>query len=303
LVGYVTGATSGYDSAFDGDSFDGNPYIDFYSVNEDRNLVIQGRPVPFDTNDKVPMGYKTTIDGTFAISIDQVDGVLVSQDVYIEDKVTHDIHNLKKGSYSFTTVKGTFNDRFVLRYTDNTVVVVPPVVVQPPVVIEPPVVTVPPVIVEPPVVIEPPVVVQPPVVIEPPVAIEPPVVVQPPVVVEPPVAIEPPVVVGPPVVVSPPIVIPPIVSLDPTLENPSFTKTEKPLVVSVKNHQIKINSFNETMTAVMVYDLKGSLLYENDHVNSNEFIIQHLNSGDQFLIVITQLTNGKWISKEIIFQN
>jgi hypothetical protein len=295
LVGYVTGATSGYDSAFDGDSFDGNPYIDFYSVNEDRNLVIQGRPVPFDTNDKVPMGYKTTIDGTFAISIDQVDGVLASQDVYIEDKVTHDIHNLKKGSYSFTTAKGTFNDRFVLRYTDNAVVVVPPVVVQPPVVIEPPVVTVPPVIVEPPVVIEPPVVVQPPVVIEPPV------VVQPPVVVEPPVAIEPPVVVQPPVVVSPPVVIPPIVSLDPTLENPSFTKTEKPLVVSVKNHQIKINSFNETMTAVMVYDLKGSLLYENDHVNSNEFIIQHLNSGDQFLIVITQLTNGKWISKEIIF--
>jgi hypothetical protein len=29
-------------------------------------------------------------------------------------------HNLKQVPYSFTTEKGTFNDRFVLRYTDKT---------------------------------------------------------------------------------------------------------------------------------------------------------------------------------------
>jgi hypothetical protein len=224
LVGYVTGATIGFDSAFDGDSFDGNTYIDFYSVNEDRNLVIQGRALPFDLNDKVPLGYKTTIEGTFAINIDYADGVLATQAIFVEDRVTHVIHNLKNGPYAFATLKGTFNDRFVLRYTDNTVAVVPPAVV-----------------------------------------------------------------------------IPPIIALDPTLENASFTKTGNALVVSVKNHQIKINAFEETMAKVLVYDLRGRLLYENNGVHSNELTLRSLVSGDQFLIVVTQLTNGKWVTKEIIF--
>jgi uncharacterized protein YjdB len=372
LVGYVSGATLGLDKAFDGVSFDGNDYIDFYSVNENMNLVIQGRPVPFVNTDKVPLGYKTNVDGNFTISIDQVDGVLVNQDVYIEDTESHLIQNLKQGTYTFTTLKGTFNNRFILRYTDNIVVVVPPVVVDPPVVVVPPVVVDPPVVVVPPVVVDPPVVVVPPVVVDPPVVVVPPVVVDPPVVVVPPVVVDPPVVVVPPVVVDPPVVVVPPVVVDPpvvvvppvvvdppvvvvppvvvdppivvvppvvidppvvvvppvvvdppvvvvppvvvdppivvdpsspNLENPSFTKVEKALVVSVKDHQIKINTFEMTMAKVMVYDLRGRLLYQNNAVNSNEFIIPDLNASDQFLIVMTQLIEGKWVTKEIIYKN
>jgi hypothetical protein len=40
--------------------------------------------------------------------------------MYIIDKLNNKVHNLKQSSYSFTTEKGTFNDRFVLRYTDKT---------------------------------------------------------------------------------------------------------------------------------------------------------------------------------------
>ena len=148
LVGYATGATNGIDNAYDGATSDSNKYIDFYSINGNANYIIQGRAVPFDKTDKVPLGYKSTIEGTFVISIDKVDGVLATQTVFVEDKVTNTIHNLKDGSYSFTTLKGIFNDRFVLRYTDNTPVVVtsslvvvdPPVVVTPPVVVDPPIV-------------------------------------------------------------------------------------------------------------------------------------------------------------------
>ena len=99
------------------------------------------------------------------------------------------------------------------------------------------------------------------------------------------------------------IVIPPVSGLDPTLENPSFDKKGKSVIVSVKDRQIKVNSFDETIASLMVYDLRGRLLYENDNVNKNEFVLQDLNSSDQFLIVITQLTNGKWVTKEIIFKN
>jgi hypothetical protein len=40
--------------------------------------------------------------------------------VFIEDKLTNTIFDLKSGNYTFNTVAGTFNDRFVLRYTDKT---------------------------------------------------------------------------------------------------------------------------------------------------------------------------------------
>ncbi|TRX06393.1 T9SS sorting signal type C domain-containing protein [Flavobacterium gawalongense] len=119
LVGYVTNATNEYDNAFDGESFDGNQFVDFYSVNEDKNLTIQGRALPFKENDEVPLGYSSTINGTFSIAIDQVDGVLSSQNVFIEDKLTNVIHDLKESSYSFVTEAGIFNNRFVLRYTNT----------------------------------------------------------------------------------------------------------------------------------------------------------------------------------------
>ncbi|RDI56644.1 T9SS sorting signal type C domain-containing protein [Flavobacterium glaciei] len=120
LVGYVTNATNGFDKAYDGQSFDGNEFIDFYSINDDKNLTIQGRALPFDKNDEVALGYSSTIEGAFSISIDQVDGILISEDVFIEDKMTNAIKNLKEGAYNFSTKAGSFNDRFVLRYKDKT---------------------------------------------------------------------------------------------------------------------------------------------------------------------------------------
>jgi hypothetical protein len=120
LIGYVTDATNDFDSCFDGESFDGNEFVDFYSLNQDKNLVIQGRALPFDATDEVPLGFRTTINGAFTINIDQVDGLLTNQAVFIEDKLTNTVFNLKSGNYTFNTVAGTFNDRFVLRYKDNS---------------------------------------------------------------------------------------------------------------------------------------------------------------------------------------
>ena len=120
LIGYVTDATNDYDSSFDGESFDGNQFIDFYSINQEKNLTIQGRALPFDENDEVSLGYRTTINGEFSINIDEIDGLLATQPVFIEDKLTNTVFALKSGNYTFTTTAGTFDDRFVLRYTNKT---------------------------------------------------------------------------------------------------------------------------------------------------------------------------------------
>jgi hypothetical protein len=120
LVGYITDATNEYDPRFDGESFDGNKFIDFYSLNKEKKLVIQGRALPFDEIDEVPLGFKTVIHGTFTINIDQADGVLTNQAVFIEDKLTHTIADLRSAPFTFNTTAGTFNNRFVLRYINNT---------------------------------------------------------------------------------------------------------------------------------------------------------------------------------------
>ncbi|WP_264531642.1 T9SS sorting signal type C domain-containing protein [Flavobacterium sp. N502540] len=120
LVGYVEGATNEYDSNYDGISFNANPYLDFYSVANGNNYVIQGRALPFVDTDLVPLGYRTTIAGDFTISIDEVDDNMSEQAIYIEDKTTGEIHNLKQSNYTFTTEVGTFLDRLVLRYTRKT---------------------------------------------------------------------------------------------------------------------------------------------------------------------------------------
>lgn len=120
LIGYITGATNTWDDNYDGASFNGNEYVDFYSINETKKLTIQGRALPFNDADQIPLGYKSTIAGEFSISIDHVDGLFNDQPVYLEDKSTGLVHNLKESNYTFTTEIGSFIDRFVLRFTNKT---------------------------------------------------------------------------------------------------------------------------------------------------------------------------------------
>ncbi|BDU23966.1 T9SS sorting signal type C domain-containing protein [Flavobacterium sp. GSB-24] len=120
LVGYVQGATNTIDVNYDAVTMGANAYIDFYSISESKKLTIQGRALPFDTSDLVPLGYKALIEGDFTIAIDHADGFFDTQAVYLEDKTTGKITDLRKENYTFKTAIGTFTDRFVLRYTSKT---------------------------------------------------------------------------------------------------------------------------------------------------------------------------------------
>lgn len=115
MVGYIENATDDLDWGYDGETFSTNS-VSFYSVLDDNLLAIQGRALPFEATDEVPLGYKATLAGTYTISIAHVDGLLEEQDVYLEDTVLHIVHDLKASDYTFTTLAGTFNERFVLRY-------------------------------------------------------------------------------------------------------------------------------------------------------------------------------------------
>ncbi|WP_339887323.1 GEVED domain-containing protein [uncultured Flavobacterium sp.] len=120
LIGYVPDATLAKDRMFDAlieaDAFK------LYTLINTQKQTIQGRPVPFDTNDQVPVGMFVETAGNYTVAIASVDGLFsdVSQHIYLEDKVLNVIHDLRQAPYIFATVVGEFNDRFVLRYTNTT---------------------------------------------------------------------------------------------------------------------------------------------------------------------------------------
>lgn len=115
LVGYVTDATDGFDNRFDGETFGGNQ-VTFYTMLDTKALVIQGRALPFLDSDTVPLGYKSTITENISIGIDHFDGLFDNQNIYLEDTDLNIVHDLKDSDYTFATVPGTFNTRFILRY-------------------------------------------------------------------------------------------------------------------------------------------------------------------------------------------
>jgi hypothetical protein len=338
LVGYVTGATNGFDKLYDGTTIDSNPYIDFYSINGGKNLTIQGRALPFVITDEVPLGYKANIAGAFNISIDHVDGIFLTQDIFLKDLTTGGIHNLKNGAYSFTTEIGRFNDRFLLLYVDSTP---SPAVLEEPIasedtepILTDPVVAVPeapvpdavvpdvidPIVVVPevpaPIVTEPevidPILVIPeipvPIVTEPevidPIVIIPEVPV--PIVTEPEVIDA--IVVIPEVsvpIVTEPEVIDPIVVV-PEVPAPIVTNVKqnggkgKAVFVSVNNNQVTINSTEEAITDIFVYTMGQMQLFVGKNINTNEFVIPSLGVVNQVLIIKTQLKNGKWSTNKIV---
>lgn len=207
LLGYISGATNGYEGVFDGESYDGNGFVDFYTINEDKNLTIQGRALPFNENDVVPIGFRSTIEGLFTINIDEVDGLFTSQGFFLEDKKTNSIKNLKEGGYTFATGSGTFNDRFVLRF----------------------------------------------------------------------------------------------INASKTLGTGTFELNDNAVVIAKDKNELKIKSQQENIKRITVFDLLGRKVFDKDSINNNEFCTSNIDLNNQTVVVKVTLTNGKVISKKVIY--
>jgi hypothetical protein len=120
LIGYLTGATDGYDTLYDGKPMAAGNVLSMYSLIGTEAYSIQGKALPFAVADVVPLGYKTTVAGSYTIAIENFDGLFENQNVYLVDKLLNVTQNLKAGVYTFTTASGTFDNRFEIRYNDGT---------------------------------------------------------------------------------------------------------------------------------------------------------------------------------------
>ncbi len=116
LVGYMDGATQGVDAGIDGAYINDSPVALTSAINGEE-YTIQGRSLPFDPSDVVPLNFKTDVAGDYTIAIDHTDGLFANgQEVYLVDSATGAETNLKTDAYTFTTNSGTANSRFSLKY-------------------------------------------------------------------------------------------------------------------------------------------------------------------------------------------
>jgi len=127
LIGYVEGASQGRDNAFDAGALVGTT-MSIYSLNETEKLCIQGRSLPFDQQDVVPLAVTVANQGRYQIAIGAVDGLFenVQQPIYVEDRELEIFHNLRQTPYGFDAVPGSYDNRFFLRYANNALGVTNP---------------------------------------------------------------------------------------------------------------------------------------------------------------------------------
>mgnify|MGYP006199877243 FL=1 len=202
LVGYMDGATTGFDNSIDGRILDDSKPMLYSVLNADK-LVIQGKGLPFTDEDIVPLGLKVLVPGNYSISLENVDGLFVNQDVFVKDKYANVIHDIKQGAYSFTSQDGTFEDRFELVYKNTTL-------------------------------------------------------------------------------------------------GGEDIVNENALTVYTSNNGIVVNS-SEQITEVVVFDVLGRKLYQQNVVNQEEVIVTKIVKSNQALFVKTTLTNGQVITKKVIY--
>jgi hypothetical protein len=127
LIGYAEGATNGKDRLYDAFANISGAQFSIYSVMEEGPMSIQGRALPFDTQDQVALGVNIPAPGIYRIGIDQIEGDLFADPelpLILEDSYTGTLHDLRKAPYSFNIqVGGAYEDRFILRYTSSRLTV------------------------------------------------------------------------------------------------------------------------------------------------------------------------------------
>jgi hypothetical protein len=120
LVGYAEGASDGLDNRFDGE-FIKDSDVALTSLIDNKEYTIQAKALPFNDQDAIPLGFKVTVSGQYTITLKDFDGLFLGeQNIYLYDAVAQTIHNLKETAYVFAAESGIHNERFELRFTNET---------------------------------------------------------------------------------------------------------------------------------------------------------------------------------------
>ncbi|WP_426091035.1 LamG-like jellyroll fold domain-containing protein [Flavobacterium sp. DSR3-2] len=177
---------------------------DMYLVNSEKELIIEGEGY-FDETSSYPIGVRSDSIGKISFVLDGLENFDENQKVFIYDKSDETYHNIKDTLYEVELPKGTFNDRFYLRFTDKT------------------------------------------------------------------------------------------------LGTDSFNLSKSDGVIVVVNQNVTVQSSNQLIKNIVVYDLLGRKIDGYKKVNAKKYTLSHLNKTTAGLIVKITLDNDTVVSKKIIY--
>jgi hypothetical protein len=122
LIGYTANATNDIDRMYDVPALDVKTNFELYSFSTTNKLNIQGKALPFSNDDRISLGVSIEQAGSHSIDILKVDGLFesASQNIYLEDLTLGITHDLRTSPYFFTSAVGRFENRFVLKFSNET---------------------------------------------------------------------------------------------------------------------------------------------------------------------------------------
>ena len=123
LIGYFTNATDGYDSDYDAEAMSLTSDL-FYSVSDDKRLIVQGKDAQFKMEDRVQLGANFFQKGNYTIALQQPEGIFGNgQNIYLKDNQTGTLTNLTGSNYNFEAKAGENNARFEIIYRPGTILI------------------------------------------------------------------------------------------------------------------------------------------------------------------------------------
>ena len=111
VVFFHENADNGFD-AMDTEKSFLSDYVQFFSMEDNRKLVMNGLNNPLDKG-FIQLGYVAVKNDTYSVRLDEV---TMGENLYLLDKEMNILHDLRTGEYSFDTEEGTFSDRFELHF-------------------------------------------------------------------------------------------------------------------------------------------------------------------------------------------
>ncbi|HIP49800.1 MAG TPA: T9SS type A sorting domain-containing protein, partial [Lutibacter sp.] len=126
LIGFYDTATDNYQAGQDAQRLENGNNVDFYSriENDERHFAIQNLAT-FSNSKVIGLGLNIMETGDYSISINQVEGLFSSQDIYLFDKQFTTLHNLTNKPFRFSIFDTNLFDpihRFEIRFKDNATV-------------------------------------------------------------------------------------------------------------------------------------------------------------------------------------
>lgn len=116
LVGYDANATTGFDTSFDGRQLKTGTVLS--TIVNGEKMGIQGRP-SFTGTDEIGVFFECEADGTYTIALDRTSGVFATTPVYLQDLAMGIDWNLTVAPYTFTSIAGSYPNRFTVHYQTN----------------------------------------------------------------------------------------------------------------------------------------------------------------------------------------